>query len=165
MEHNDTPMTEDLVIKRILEAPVELVWRSWTESELVARWWGPKYYTSPSCRIDLRIGGSYLFCMRAPANQGGGDSYTAGVYKRIVPQKLLEFTQALADKDGNYIDPAVIGMPPDFQKEMLTTVEFEAKGEMTKLTVRMLGWAPGQMFVFAFAGLHQSLDKLEESLS
>jgi uncharacterized protein YndB with AHSA1/START domain len=156
--------TEDLVVRRIFEAPLGLVWQSWTDPKLVAKWWGPKYYSSPSCEIDLRVGGRYNFCMRAPQDQGGQDSYTAGVYKRILPKKLLEFTQHLADKDGNPIDPASLGMPPEFPKEMLTTVTFEAKGDFTKISVAVVGWTPSQMFVFALAGWHQSMDKLEDGL-
>jgi uncharacterized protein YndB with AHSA1/START domain len=155
---------EDLVVRRIFDAPIDLVWRAWTESELVVKWWGPKYYVSPSCSIDRRVGGKFLFCMRAPAEQGGQDSYTAGVYKRIQPKRLLEFTQVLADKEGKTIDPAAAGLPPDFPGEMLTTVTFEARGEMTKVVLTTLGWTPGQMFVFALAGWHQSMDKFEDSL-
>jgi uncharacterized protein YndB with AHSA1/START domain len=154
---------EDLVVTRIIDAPVEMVWKAWTEPEEVMRWWGPKHYTSPSCRIDLRLGGRYVFCMRAPSDQGGQDSYTAGVYKRIVPMELLEFTQSLADKDGNPIDPAQLGMPPDFPKELRTVVVFKAKGGMTELTITEYDWTVSQMYVYSYAGLHQSLDKLAES--
>ncbi len=155
---------EDLVITRILNAPLELVWKAWTEPERVARWWGPKYYSSPSCKIDLRVGGKYVFTMRAPADQGGQDSYTAGIYKRIVPMELLEFTQGLSDQDGDPIDPASIGMPPDFPKEIRTVVAFKAMGQFTELTVTEYGWTPGQMYVYSLAGMHQSIDKLAESL-
>jgi uncharacterized protein YndB with AHSA1/START domain len=155
----------DLVVNRIIDAPLALVWKAWTEPELVKRWWGPKDYSSPSCKIDLREGGKYIFCMRAPQEQGGQDSYTAGVYQKIVSMQLLEFTQSLADKDGNKIDPAQAGMPPDFPKEMLATVAFKAKGDLTELTITISGWTEGQMFVYAFAGWHQSIDKLAESLA
>jgi uncharacterized protein YndB with AHSA1/START domain len=164
MEDEVKVRTEELVVRRIFDAPIDLVWKAWTDSKLVTKWWGPKYYVSPSCAIDLRVGGRFLFCMRAPEDQGGQDSYTVGVYKRIQPKTLLEFTQSLADKDGNPIDPAMAGLPPDFPREMLTTVTLEAKGGMTKLTLTTLGWTPGQMYVFALAGWHQSLDKFEDSL-
>jgi len=156
---------EDLVVTRIIDAPLELVWRAWTDPEHVKRWWGPKYYTSPTCRIDLRVGGKYVFCMRAPQDQGGQDSYTAGVYKKIVPMERLEFTQGLSDQDGNPIDPAQLGMPPDFPKELRTSVVFKAKGAMTELTITEYNWTVGQMFVYSLAGLHQSIDKLAESLA
>lgn len=155
---------EDLVIKRIIDAPLELVWRAWTDPKHVVRWWGPKYFTSPECRLDLRVGGSYLFCMRAPKEMGGQDMYSAGIYKKIVPNELLEFTQVLADKDGNAVDPAQVGMPPDFPREIRVVVAFEAKGTMTELTITEYDWTPSQMSVFAYAGMQQSMDKLAESL-
>jgi uncharacterized protein YndB with AHSA1/START domain len=165
MTDNTDVKTQDLLITRILDAPLELVWQAWTDCEQVKRWWGPKDYISPKCSLDLRVGGKFLFAMRAPVEQGGLDSYTAGVYQKIVPPQLLEFSQYLADKDGNRLDPAEIGMPADFPKEMRTVVGFKAKGEMTELTIRVSGWTEGQMYVYALAGWHQSIDKLAVALS
>ncbi len=155
----------DLVVTRIIDAPLEMVWRAWTEAEQMRQWWGPEFYTSPSCTIDLRVGGKYVFCMRAPQEQGGGDSYTAGVYLKIVPMERLEFTQGLADRDGNRIDPAQAGMPPEFPKELHTVVTFKAKGEMTELTVIERSWTPSQMYVYSLAGTHQMIDKLAAYLA
>jgi len=158
-------MKEDLVVRRIIDVPLELAWRAWTDPEYVMRWWGPKGYTSPSSEIDLRVGGKYIFGMRAPQEQGGQDMYTAGVYRQIVPMERLEFTQCLADQEGNILDPAQMGLPPDFPKEMRTEIVFKAKGELTELTITEYDWTVGQMYVYSFAGLHQSIDKLEDSLA
>jgi hypothetical protein len=57
---------DEIVITRLFDAPRDPVWRVWTKPEFVMQWWGPKNYTSPSCKIDLRVGGSYLYCMRSP---------------------------------------------------------------------------------------------------
>lgn len=158
-------MKEDIVVTRLIDAPVERVWKAWTDPEFVMRWWGPKYYTSPSCKIDLHEGGKYVFCMRAPAEQGGQDMYTAGIYKKIAPMKRLEFTQGLSDKDGNPIDPAQAGMPPDFPKEVRTVVTLKpVRGDMTELTVTEYDWTVGTMMVYSQAGLHQTIDKLIENL-
>ncbi len=165
MPENVEARKEELFVTRILDAPLELVWKAWTEPEQVRRWWGPKYYTSPSCKIDLRVGGKYIFAMQAPADQGGQVSYSAGVYQRIVPMELLEFTQGLSDADGNRIDPQQAGMPADFPKEMHTVVTFKAKGNMTELTIREEGWTAGQMYVYALAGTQQQIDKLADVLS
>jgi uncharacterized protein YndB with AHSA1/START domain len=155
---------EDLVITRIIDAPIEMVWKAWTVPEQVMQWWGPKYYTSPSCEVDLREGGKFVFCMRAPQEMGGQDSYTAGVYTKIVPMERLEFTQTLSDKDGNPVDPAQLGMPPDFPREIRTAVEFNAKGSLTELKITEYDWPVSQMSVFSYAGMHQSIDKLADSL-
>ena len=64
----DSVKKEELVITRIIDAPLEMVWKAWTIPEHVMRWWGPKDYTSPTCKIDLREGGKYIFCMSARRN-------------------------------------------------------------------------------------------------
>ena len=151
---------EEIVVTRIIDAPLELVWKAWTEPEHVMRWWGPKYYTSPSCKVDLRVGGRYTFAMQAPADQGGQVSYTSGIYQRIEPMSLLEFTQALSDAEGNPIDPQKAGMPPEFPREIRTVVTFKAKGDMTELVITEYGWTPSQMSVYSYAGMQQSIDKL-----
>ncbi len=166
MARNNEPKKQDLVVTRIIDAPIEKVWKAWTDPEQVMRWWGPKDYTSPTCKIDLREGGKYVFGMRAPKAQGGQDSYSSGIYSMILPMERLEFIQSLSDEDGNKIDPTQAGMPPDFPKEIPTVVIFKrAKCDMTELTITEYDWTVGQMFVYSLAGLHQSLDKLAESIA
>jgi hypothetical protein len=67
----------EIVTTRVFGAPRELVWKAWTEPERLMRWRGPKYFTSPACEIDLRVGGKYLFCVRSPEGQ---EFWSAGVY-------------------------------------------------------------------------------------
>lgn len=158
-------MKEDLVVKRIIDAPLELVWKAWTEPEHVMKWWGPKHYTCPYCKIDLREGGKFVFAMRAPAEQGGQETYTAGVYKKIIPMQYLEFIQGMSDREGNPIDPALVGMPPDFPEEIRTSIVFKARGELTELIITEYDWPMSQMYIYSLAGLHQTIDKLEASLA
>ena len=158
---------DGITLTRIIDAPVAVAWKAWTEPSHVMKWWGPQDFTSPSCEIDLRVGGKFLFCMRAPAYQGGQDSYTAGTYSKIEPLERLEFTQSLADKDGNLVDPVSLGMPADFPKETHTTVLFKSikNGTMTEITIIEKGQQPGsQMFLYALLGLYQTMDKLAESV-
>ena len=165
---NTAKMTEkrDVVITRTFDAPVEQVWKAWTEPEFVMRWWGPTGFTSPSCKIDFRVGGKYLFHMRAPKDfQGGQDFYTAGVYTKIVPLKLIEFTQGLADKGGKPIDPGSMGMPPDFPKEIPSSLSFKQVGSKTELTVTEYGWTVGQMRDLSESGMNECLDKLAAVLA
>ena len=155
--------TTDVVVSRIINAPVATVWKMWTDPKMVTQWWGPTDYTSPSAQIDLRTGGKYLFCMRAPAYQGGQDSYTAGEYKEIVPMEKLVFTQSLADADGEKLSKDQL--PPDFPENILTTITFKEVNGMTELTITEQGWALSQMSAFAYAGMHQSLDKMATVLA
>ena len=72
---------KELTITRIFDAPRELVWKAWTEPGRMMRWWGPKGFTSPVCKIDLRVGGEYLNAMRSPEGQ---EFWSKGVYREIV---------------------------------------------------------------------------------
>ena len=155
---------QNLVVTRILNAPLELVWKAWTDPERVKKWWGPQHYTSPDAKIDLREHGKFVFCMRAPADQGGQDSYTAGMYTKIVPHERLEFTQGISDPNGNPINPTDIGLPPEFPSTIHTVVEFKRKGDLTELTITEHDWPVSPFYVYAYAGLQQSIDKLAASL-
>ena len=154
----------DIVLTRTFDAPVERVWRAWTDPGEVQRWWGPKRYTSPSVKIDLREGGRFVFAMRAPQEHGGQDMYTAGAYTRIVPLERLEFGQGLSDAEGQPIDPAALGMPPDFPRLIPTVVTFKPVAGKTTVTVIERGWQPGQMFDYSEAGMSECLDKLADTL-
>ncbi|MEY9951859.1 SRPBCC domain-containing protein [Leifsonia sp. EB34] len=150
--------TTDIVVRRILNAPVATVWRLWTDPELVTEWWGPEDYTSPSAQVDLHEGGSYLFAMQAPDYQGGAVSFTGGVYTAIVPLERLEFTQSITDEEGVPLPDDQL--PEGFTQGIRTVVEFADVNGLTELTITESGWSRSLMSVFAYAGMHQSLDKL-----
>ncbi|NUM78368.1 SRPBCC domain-containing protein [candidate division KSB1 bacterium] len=155
---------QDIVLTRIFDAPLEAVWKAWTEPEQVMKWWGPTGFTSPSCKIDFREGGKFIFHMRAPQEMNNADFYTAGVYKKIVPAELIEFTQGLSDKDGNKINPTTLGMPADFPEEIPSLLAFKNVDGKTELTAIEYGWTLGEMREMSKLGLEQCLDKLAESL-
>ena len=71
-----------ITITREFDAPREKVWRAWTDPDRLMKWWGPKGFTSPFCKIDLRVGGKYLYDMRSSE---GRDYWSTGTYREIVP--------------------------------------------------------------------------------
>ncbi len=60
------PAGGEFLIRRNFNAPRELVFKAWTETERLTRWWGPKGFTMLSCKLDLRPGGVFLYGMRSP---------------------------------------------------------------------------------------------------
>jgi uncharacterized protein YndB with AHSA1/START domain len=151
----------EIVITRVFDAPRELVWKAWTEPERLMRWWGPKEFTSPACKIDLRVGGKYLFCMRSPEGQ---DFWSTGVYREIVEPERIVWTDSFADDKGNPVPASHYGMPGDWPAELLVTVTFEEHQGKTKLILRHVGIPSGEMGEMTKAGWNSSLDKLAESL-
>jgi len=159
---NDNQATSrDVVITRIFDAPRELVWRAWTEPEHFMRWYGPKGFTSPVCKIDLRVGGVHLNCMRSP---GGQDFWYTGIYREIIPMERLVYTDSFADEKGNRVPPSHYGIPAEWESENLVTVTLEDQEGKTKMTLRHAGVPSGEMSDGAQAGWNEAFDKLAESL-
>ena len=155
------PAEQVLVIERIFDAPRELVWRAWTEPEQAMRWWGPKDFTSPACRIDFRVGRAYLLCIRSPDGQ---DFWSTGVYREIVPLERIVCTDSFADEHGNVVPASHYGMEGDFPLELTVVVTFEDLGGKTKLTLRHEGMPP-EIGEQAGGGWNESFDKLAAALA
>jgi uncharacterized protein YndB with AHSA1/START domain len=156
------PKKLDVAVTRVFDAPVEQVWRAWHEPELVMQWWGPTGFTSPSARMDFREGGTSLVCMRAPADFGGQDMYNTWTYSKIVPMQRIEYVLNFADKDGNKITPASIGLPADIPDNVRHVVTLTPVGHnKTELSVTEYGYTDQQTHDLSKAGLEQCLDKME----
>jgi uncharacterized protein YndB with AHSA1/START domain len=152
-----------LVIERGFDASRERVWMAWTVPDLFKRWWGPKGFTVPNCRISLRVGGSYLYDMRSPE---GKDTWGTGFYREIVPYERLVATDSFSDEKGSIVPASVYGLGPGFPLELLLTVTFdEPKKGKTKLTLSHAGMPPGKDMEGAREGWNQSLDKLADALA
>jgi uncharacterized protein YndB with AHSA1/START domain len=153
---------QKLVITRLLDAPRELVWKAWTEPERVKRWWGPKGFTAPFCKIDLQVGGVFHYCMRSPE---GKDYWNTGIYREIVEPDRIVCTDSFADEKGNIVPASHYGMSSDFPLQMLVTVTFEEhEGGKTKLTLWHVGIPSGVDHDGAQQGWNESFDKLTEVL-
>jgi uncharacterized protein YndB with AHSA1/START domain len=111
----------DLVLERVIDAPRPLVFKAWTDPDQIARWWGPKGFTTIDYEMDIRPGGTYRFHMRSPE---GGDRRKRGVYREIVSPERIVFTFAWEEPDGR------------LGHETLVTVTFEDLGAKTRLTLR-----------------------------
>jgi uncharacterized protein YndB with AHSA1/START domain len=111
----------ELVISRLIDAPRRLVFRAWTHPEHIARWWGPKGFTTIHCEMDIRVGGRYRCAMRSP---DGVDHWKVGVYREIVEPERIVFTFAWEDADGR---PG---------HELLTTITLAEEGNKTRLMLR-----------------------------
>ena len=158
-----TPPPDTIIrIEREFDAPRDLVWMAWTTPDLIMRWWGPKGFTAPYCRISLRVGGSYLYAMRSPE---GKDYWSTGFFHEVVPLERIVATDSFADEKGNVVPATAYGMSAAFPLEMLMTVTFEDKGGKTKLTLTHAGLPPGKDLEDAREGWNESLDKFAEVLA
>lgn len=157
---NTEPQKRDLVITRVFNAPIERVWQAWIDPEDVMQWWGPTGFISPFARIDFREGGTSLVCMKSP-EYGFGEMYSTWQYRKIVPQRQIEYIHNLADQNGTKIDPTSLGMPADFPQDVRNLITFkDLGGGKTELTVTEFNWPVGQMMEMSQTGMEQCLDKM-----
>lgn len=161
----------EIIIERVFDATLAKVWAAWTEPEQVKEWWGPKGFTAPSIKIDLKVGGKYIYCMRGPADtQWDKDMYSAGIFKEIVPMTKIVTTDYFSDSEGNKADPTEHGLTSDMPTEMTVTIKFEDLGDnKTKLSIIYIKPDNEEQFQAMLdsgmkEGWSTSLDKLADTL-
>ena len=84
----ETATSQQIEIKRVYEAPRELVWSAWTRPEELVQWWGPPGWSTPleSVTMDVRPGGEFRL---TSVSDEGVEMPVAGVYREVVEQELL----------------------------------------------------------------------------
>lgn len=156
---SDTTSSNDVVIERVFEAPVELIWQMWTLPENFKSWYGPMGMTVPVADMDLRVGGKRLICMASP--DGQMKMWFTGEYLEITPHEKLVYTESMADENGNVISPSAMGMPADHPEVTEVRVQLEDLGGRTKMVMTHAGVpadSPGA------GGWAQAFDKLATHL-
>ena len=86
------------------------MFKAWTEPAHLMRWWAPKGFTTPFCKIDFRPGGVFHYCMRSPE---GRDTWGIGVYREIVVPERIVCTNSFSYEEGNFVEPGHFGTHPD----------------------------------------------------
>lgn len=104
---------------RVFDAPRALVYEVWTGVEHLARWFGPKGCTLTGCKLDLRPGGLFLYCMNFP---GAPEHWGKWVFREIVPGERLVFVVSFANAEGESVRAPFDERWP---LSMLSTVTFE----------------------------------------
>ena len=60
-----TPSDREIVMKRIFDAPRQMVFDAYTKPELIKRWLlGPEGWSMPFCEVDFRVGGQFHYIWR-----------------------------------------------------------------------------------------------------
>jgi uncharacterized protein YndB with AHSA1/START domain len=158
MTKNTVNETERMIVTRVFDAPRELVWRAWTEPKYVMQWWGPEGFTAPSCKMDFRVGGKFLYCMRTPDGQEG---WNAGEYHEIVLHEKIVFSMYFSDSKGNRVDPAQYGIEHEALDDAHEVVLFEDIGNgQTKLTFIGNETMQNALESGQLEGMKQMLDKV-----
>lgn len=126
-------MGGEVVIQRLLDASRHLVFEAWTEPAQLMRWRAPNGCISPSCTVDLRVGGIFRFRMQSP---DGRDIWACSVYLEIAEPERIVYTDSFADAACNLVPPSHYGMSKSYPAETLVTVTFAEHAGKTAITLR-----------------------------
>jgi|tagenome__1003787_1003787.scaffolds.fasta_scaffold20931914_4 uncharacterized protein YndB with AHSA1/START domain len=138
----------DLVVTRLLPAPPARVFAALTRPDDVARWWGPRGFTTPEIELDLRVGGRYRFTMQPP---DGDPFHLSGEFVEVEPPSSLAYT-------FRWDEPT-----PD-DRETVVTLTLAAVGGETQLSVAQREFGTQERLELHRGGWNDSLDKLSALL-
>lgn len=146
--------TPTLVLKRLIRAPRERVFRAWTDPERFAAWWGPHTFTAPKAVLDARPGGRIDVLMQGPKDSPWEKPFPmGGEFREVSPHDRLVFTTNSPDGRGG------------LAHENLNEVTFADKDGGTELTLTVTVLRTTPEFAAALAGMEQgwtqSLEKLD----
>ncbi len=120
-------------IRRTFNAPLDRVWKAWTEPERMAQWWGPKGFDCRIVKLELRPGGICHYHLTSPQGQ---ELWGKFIFREIVPQERLVFIVSFSDEnEAITIHP----LSPGWPAQIHSTITFSEKDGKTTVTVR---WVP-----------------------
>ena len=114
----------ELTIERTVAIPPKLAWEGWTKQEHIARWWGPKYWTSTVYEMDVKPGGVWRYSLR-PNNGEEEEAYCRAVYQEIIEPIRLVYIDSFTDKNWNVSENST----------MYTIVTFDEVKKGSKLRI------------------------------
>jgi uncharacterized protein YndB with AHSA1/START domain len=155
--HESTTIAQPAPVKlsRFFDAPPELVFKAWSTAEHVKNWFSPETYSVPQANVDMRVGGAFEVCMRAP---DGTEHWSRGTFAELDPPRSLVIDMHAVDGEGQPLFRAY------------TEVRFTAEKGGTRLDVVQTYTFidPAQaapMIAGAPIGWGQTLDKLEAEIA
>ena len=139
----------EIVTTRVVNGPRHLVFQAWTEARHLARWFGPRGFTTTTRAFDFQPGGVWDFDMIGP----DGTVYPNRIeWREIVPPERITFRQGGHEGD-----------PDAFE----STVTFADRAGRTEITLRALLNSKAQRDYLAehyraVEGGRETLERLEE---
>ncbi|WP_299861593.1 SRPBCC domain-containing protein [uncultured Hoeflea sp.] len=138
-------------IDRIFNAPRAVVWRAWTDPQLLAQWYGPGVDTIIH-RFDLRPGGEWRNEMR----WGDKSDLSKMVFEEVTPPEKLVWRHSSVDAEWNV---ASNPMMPDWPRTLLATVTFKELEARTGVRLTMTPIDASDAEIACFANAMAGMDK------
>jgi uncharacterized protein YndB with AHSA1/START domain len=131
---NETEKT--LVVERQFAASRERVWKAWTDSAQLEKWWAPQPWKAVTESFSFTEGGTWHYYMSGPENE---KHWAVIEYQKITPQDSFTAIDAFADEKGNKNTTLPVTpfktefIEKDGQTRVITTSTFANMEDMNKL--------------------------------
>ena len=132
-------------LHRIFAAPVEKVFKAFTNADALASWLPPYGFVCKVDHMDLKIGGTYKMTF-TNFTTGNGHSF-GGEYLEIIPNELLKYSDQFDDHN--------------LPGQMITTIELRKVVCGTELLATQEGIPDMIPTEMCYLGWQESLDKLK----
>ncbi|MGL2965945.1 SRPBCC domain-containing protein [Flavobacterium sp. XGLA_31] len=137
----------EIVISRLLNAPVELVWEVWTNPNHIKNWWGPDGFTNTITKMEVAPEGEWDLVMHGP---DGTDYKNKSLFKEVIKHRKLVYEHVSGPK-------------------FTATILFERQGHQTHLHWQMVFPTREELIQVvktfnAAEGLKQNVAKLDAYL-
>lgn len=150
----------DLSFERVVDVPKELVWRAWTEPELIKQWFTPAPWKTVDCEIDLRPGGIFRTVMLSPEGQ---EFPNLGCYLEVVKNERLVWTNALAPGFRPALSLSGCG-DENVEFAFTATIALASQGSGTKYTATVIHADEASCEKHAEMGFHEGWGKALDQL-
>lgn len=81
------PGTHEIVITRTFDAPRELVYRAYTDPDLISRWWGARDDETVVDVLEVRPGGRWRFVTKGPDSE---DAFHGVIHDAVQPERIVQ---------------------------------------------------------------------------
>jgi uncharacterized protein YndB with AHSA1/START domain len=120
------PSDSEVKVTRSFKAPRALVFRAFTEPDLVRRWMlGPPGWSMPVCEMDVRVGGQYRWRWRS--DKDSTEFGFRGTFREVQPASRLVHTEGY--------DPGTVGGEYPGNDALVTVTFTEESGVTTVSTL------------------------------
>ena len=113
-----TPSDTEILITRVFDAPVALIFKALTTPELVQRWWGFETSKWLVCEVDARVGGQWRFV----ALEGEMEVGFHGEFREIEAPTRIVQTEIYEGAPEPYPNDAAVNTTTLDEREGVTTM-------------------------------------------
>jgi uncharacterized protein YndB with AHSA1/START domain len=156
MKSNHEP-ANSVVIERSFNAPIDLIWKMWSDPKHFKAWYGPQGATIPVAEFDVRVGGRRFVGMEMNTPNGAMQMWFTGEHLAVDEPNQLAYSESMSDENGAVQSPSSMGMPEGHPATTEVRVDLAVTGDHTKMVLTHIGipaGSPGEM------GWNMAFDKL-----